>query len=70
MKSKKIISSALTITLAAAIAYAPYSPAISFIANAEDNGVAFYVSPDGDDSNDGSQEHPFATVTAARDAVR
>ncbi|MCR5111847.1 MAG: carbohydrate-binding protein [Ruminococcus sp.] len=70
MKSKKIISSALTITLAAAVAYAPYSPAISFIANAEDNGVAFYVSPDGDDNNDGSQEHPFATVTAARDAVR
>ena len=30
----------------------------------------FYVSPDGSDENDGSFSHPFATVTAARDAVR
>ncbi len=30
----------------------------------------FYVSPDGNDENDGSSEHPFATVERARDAVR
>ncbi|MBR4767010.1 MAG: hypothetical protein IK085_09650, partial [Clostridia bacterium] len=30
----------------------------------------FYVSPDGSDENDGSFSHPFATLTAARDAVR
>lgn len=30
----------------------------------------FYVSVDGDDKNDGSFEKPFATVEAARDAVR
>ncbi|MBO7683379.1 MAG: right-handed parallel beta-helix repeat-containing protein [Kiritimatiellae bacterium] len=29
-----------------------------------------YVSPDGDDSADGSPERPFATVARARDAVR
>lgn len=31
---------------------------------------AFYVSPDGNDSNDGSIESPFKTIEAARDAVR
>lgn len=30
----------------------------------------FYVSPDGNDQNDGSIDHPFATVEKARDAVR
>lgn len=30
----------------------------------------FYVAPDGDDKNDGTIEHPFATIEAARDAVR
>lgn len=32
--------------------------------------MEFFVSPDGDDSNDGSYEKPFATLQAARDAVR
>ncbi|MCQ2477470.1 MAG: hypothetical protein MJ125_06540 [Clostridia bacterium] len=30
----------------------------------------FYVSPDGNDENDGSFDSPFATVERARDAVR
>ncbi len=30
----------------------------------------FYVSPNGDDKNDGSLEKPFATIEKARDAVR
>ncbi len=30
----------------------------------------FYVSPDGDDKNDGSLEKPFKTIEKARDAVR
>ena len=31
------------------------------------NGPAIYVSPTGDDSNDGSIDHPLQTITAARD---
>ncbi|MDY4977134.1 MAG: S-layer homology domain-containing protein, partial [Clostridia bacterium] len=30
----------------------------------------YYVSPEGNDENDGSAEQPFATITAARDAIR
>ncbi len=30
----------------------------------------FYVAPDGDDANAGTQEKPFATLSEARDAVR
>lgn len=30
----------------------------------------FYVAADGNDENDGSLERPFATITAARDAIR
>ncbi|WP_314584846.1 carbohydrate-binding protein [Paenibacillus terrigena] len=30
----------------------------------------FFVSPSGSDTNDGSADHPFATLQAARDAVR
>ena len=30
----------------------------------------FYVSPDGNDGNDGSKEHPFATIDKAKEAVR
>jgi hypothetical protein len=32
--------------------------------------ASFYVAPDGDDSNSGSEGAPFKTITAARDAVR
>ena len=33
-------------------------------------GKSFYVSPDGDDKNDGSETSPLATLAGARDAVR
>lgn len=33
-------------------------------------GIEFYVSADGDDSNDGSLEKPFASLEAARDAIQ
>ena len=33
-------------------------------------GATFYVSPDGDDANPGSVDRPFATLEAARDAIR
>lgn len=33
-------------------------------------GKSFYVSPDGDDKNDGSESSPLATLAGARDAVR
>jgi len=33
-------------------------------------GKSFYVSPAGDDKNDGSEDSPLATLAGARDAVR
>lgn len=33
-------------------------------------GIEFYVSPKGDDSNDGSLKNPFASLEAARDAIQ
>ena len=33
-------------------------------------GKTLYVSPDGDDANDGSESAPLATFAGARDAVR
>ncbi len=33
-------------------------------------GKTFYVSPDGNDANDGSENSPLATATGARDAIR
>ncbi len=32
--------------------------------------TSFYISPDGDDSNSGTESSPFQTIAAARDAVR
>ena len=43
------------------------------IAQAETRGkiqAEFFVSPSGDDKNPGTYEKPFATLQAARDAVR
>ena len=37
---------------------------------AEKAGNVLYVSPEGSDDGDGSKEKPFATVEAARDAIR
>ncbi|HHV99468.1 MAG TPA: right-handed parallel beta-helix repeat-containing protein, partial [Clostridiaceae bacterium] len=47
-------------------------PIAAFAEEAEEpkDEIAFYVSPDGDDSNDGSIDHPFATVEKARDIIR
>ncbi|MBO4220413.1 MAG: right-handed parallel beta-helix repeat-containing protein [Clostridia bacterium] len=36
----------------------------------ESAGKSFFVSPDGDDSNDGSAENPFATIEGAKSAVQ
>ena len=36
----------------------------------EAEGKTFYVSPDGNDSNAGTLEAPFKTITKARDTVR
>lgn len=36
----------------------------------ERNTAEFYVSPDGNDSGKGTVDDPFATIAAARDAVR
>ncbi|MBD3321640.1 MAG: hypothetical protein GF350_11150 [Chitinivibrionales bacterium] len=41
-----------------------------FLAFSLSFSATFYVSPDGDDSNDGSEGSPFATFHAARDALR
>ncbi|HHV99776.1 MAG TPA: hypothetical protein GXX36_09440, partial [Clostridiaceae bacterium] len=35
-----------------------------------ENEIAFYVSPDGNDNNDGSINSPFATIEKARDTIR
>ena len=69
MKIKKMISSAAAFSLAATMSTAPFGTGMLFVSTAADE-TALYVSPDGSDSNDGSFEHPFATITAARDAVR
>ena len=69
MKIKKMISTAAAFSLAATMSTAPFSSGTLFISIAADE-TALYVSPDGNDANDGSFEHPFATLTAARDAVR
>src|SRR3954471_18970829 len=34
------------------------------------NAADFYVSPLGNDANPGTQVHPFASLTRARDAIR
>ena len=68
MKLNKLLSSAAAVTIAAAMAAAPCN--FAAVVSAEESGTAFYVSPDGSDSNDGSLAHPFATLSAARDAVR
>ncbi|MBQ4465139.1 MAG: carbohydrate-binding protein, partial [Oscillospiraceae bacterium] len=45
-------------------------PAMPLNVRAEDDGIVLYVAPDGSDSGDGSINAPFATLAAARDAVR
>lgn len=38
--------------------------------NHQNNRVAFYISPGGDDASNGTEDEPFATLSRARDAVR
>lgn len=38
--------------------------------NSSDAETAFYVSPDGSDSNSGTEREPFKTIEKARDEVR
>ena len=38
--------------------------------DAEKAGNVLYVAPDGKDDGDGTKDKPFATITAARDAIR
>lgn len=58
----------LSVTLAIAIVFSLLS-AIQIRFKA-DTDVVFYVSTDGSDRNDGSSDAPFATLEAARDAIR
>ena len=58
----------LSVTLAIAIIFSLLS-AIQIRFKA-DTDVVFYVSTDGSDRNDGSSDAPFATLEAARDAIR
>jgi hypothetical protein len=46
--------------------------AVESVSNVVSNNIQtnFYVSPSGSDTNDGSSDHPFATLQAAQDAVR
>ena len=50
----------------------PWPPAskLSIISAGSSAGPMFYVSPSGADSNDGSEAHPFATVSHAVDSSR
>ena len=58
-----------------AIGNQPYSPSptVPTVAPTQTQptagGKAYYVSPDGDDKNDGTQDHPFATIQQAADVI-
>lgn len=58
-----LLSAAMTVNVSAAAIAAGQN-------DSGDDITVFYVSPDGSDSGDGSAASPFATITAARDAVR
>ena len=68
---KKAASLALSAAMATGM-LAGMIPAGASAAPAEEGNIQaeFFVSPEGSDKNDGSYEHPFATLEAARDAVR
>ena len=70
-KIKKILTSGLSLVLGASLAAAPVMDrGLMFAVGGADDGIVFYVAPDGSDSGDGSLTSPFATLSAARDAVR
>lgn len=66
-----------TIMIALCIVWAPLFGSLQTAQAAQGEGnsqnkiqAQFFVSPDGKDKNDGSYKKPFATLQAARDAVR
>ncbi|MBQ1340702.1 MAG: carbohydrate-binding protein, partial [Ruminococcus sp.] len=70
-KAKYFLRSGIALLLSAAMTV--NVSAVSIAAGKNDSGddlTVFYVSPDGNDSGDGSFTSPFATISAARDAVR
>ena len=70
-KTKHLFRSGIAFLLSAALTV--NVSAVSIAAGKNDSGddlTVFYVSPDGSDSGDGSFTSPFATISAARDAVR
>ncbi len=71
-KIKKMLNSGISLVLGASLAAAPVMDrGLIFSVGADDaSETVFYVSPDGSDSGDGSLNAPFATLAAARDAVR
>ncbi len=53
------------------IKYISYgSPEIPLVKPSSSTGTAYYVSPTGNDRNDGSQRHPFATIQRAASIVQ
>jgi len=56
-------AAAFAVTLSASSA--PFGSGTFFRADAADDGITLYISPDGSDTNDGSADSPFATLTAA-----
>lgn len=75
MKRKKLISQMLVSVFAMSSVLSGLSPITAYAEGQEETRnteiqTEFFVSPKGDDAGDGSYEHPFATLEAARDAVR
>ncbi len=64
MKMKKLLAGILALSMAAAMAAASASYA------EELTGMVIYVSPEGNDSNDGSEGSPLATMKGAQEKIR
>ena len=65
---RRFVSLALS-ALMAALAFGGALPAAAQGNVRENIQQQFYVSPEGDDQNDGSEGSPFATIERARQAV-
>ena len=64
MKIKRIIAAIITAAITASMAVIPVSHA------EEMTGMIIYVAPNGNDSNDGSEASPLASMKGARDKIR
>ncbi|MBP1965355.1 DUF7402 domain-containing protein [Paenibacillus aceris] len=71
-KKRLSIVMAVCISLSAMLNSGIGAEASESTSNSISNNIQtkYYVSPSGSDTNDGSSDHPFATLQAARDAVR